>query len=185
MTRAPSNTTWSEAEDAALRELVEVKRMSAGVAAMNLNNLFPMREHSRNDFTRNSVIGRCHRLQLNGRVHPDHMPSGSKGQGKRKPYKRDNRTAQSFSGRDPTGTRPRHVLEHPSRRSYQTATPAPREIVDKTCQFIFGDVREDFKKCGHPVSSGTNWCEHHRQLCYQPIVHKSNPAPMPGNMRRW
>lgn len=178
--RAPSNATWSAAEDAALRELVEVKRMSAGVAALNLNDMFPTREHSRNAFTRNSVIGRCHRLQLNGRVHPDHMPSGSKGQGPRKPYKRDNKTVQSFSGRDPTGTRPRHVIAHPGRPSYQTATPAPREIVDKTCQYIETDT-----KCGEPISGSTNWCEHHRRLCYQPVAHKANPAPMPGNMKRW
>lgn len=180
---------WSKAEDDALREMILVKRFSCGVAANALNVMFRTREDSVKPFTRNSVIGRVHRLKLDGRRGQASMPH-NRPPTERLPRKKQNKPAVQTS--KPRVVMPKTEAQLKWRTPYQGEsknkiridTPAPFQLVDKTCQWITGDDPRTWTKCGAACHEGRNYCAEHVKRAYQPYVYAGSPAPMPG-MRRW
>lgn len=174
--------TWSKEEDEALTRLMIEERCSCGVAASRLARLFPTRKSSDQPFTRNSVIGRVHRLGLSGRIPTKQKPSSIGGGHKgASPRAKPSVPQVKLERKRPDPAAPK------AKSTHQPVSNRTVERVDGTCQWINGDVRAEHHRCGKPATATSNWCEHHLKLAYQPYVgRKDNPAPMPGsNMRRW
>ena len=146
-------TRWLPEEDEMLRQLIAVEKRSFSQAAMALASKF---RNSKVLFTRNSCISRSYRLGLEGRT----------------PFP-DKRNSPHVAR--PKPSKPKFVPksdDNPSPRR-RPSTPRSFELVDGTCQFI-ADPADG--KCGKPHDGRTNWCEYHRQLCYEPDVSKpKNP----------
>lgn len=156
--------TWSPQEDEMLAELLVKQRYSAGLTANHLNKAFPKRERSTKLFTRNSVIGRAHRLGLGGRKPPD--PRHEKGQ--RLPQTKPSTPSV------PAITKNQESLYMPKEQKIL--------VVDNTCQFIAGT---DLKKCGAPCRNNSNWCEeHHRRMYVSPPARTKDVKPY-VNVRKW
>ena len=160
-----SKSRWPQEWNDELRRLILEERVSFGAAAYLMTQKF------KRQFTRNMTIARAHRMGLGGRT-----PQAQKNVARRK----------SVWDKPRRMSLPAKITREPRPQQYPRMAERPPETVaervDGTCQFIDGD---DHKKCGAPVSGQTNWCEHHRRLCYQPHIGRpSNPAPMP-HIRRW
>jgi len=106
------------------------------------------------EFTRNSVIGKAHRMQLESRkiehahVEPDQ------------------------SAPVPAPVRPRPVHLRPLLR-FERSPGGPLgvlDLTDKTCRWPIGDVGvEGFHFCGELSADESPYCPHHRHVAYQPL----------------
>jgi len=114
-------------------------------------------------FTRNSVIGKVHRLNLPGRAKPP--PSRS-----RKRRRAPASIARRSHGPDLPPTPVRKLVARPSRVSM----PASKnltilELTNKTCKWAEGHPRDaDFGFCGHKTWNKSPYCEHHSSRAYTP-----------------
>lgn len=142
-----SGLKWTPAHDAALRRLREDGYSSSQIANY-LREQFPV------SYTRNAVIGRCHRLGLTDpvarffpRVVKQRVDSPSR----------------------------KLRLVHPPREEVllRCVEIEPRhiELTDlkhKECRFPYGDG--PFTFCGHPKNPGSSYCRHHLFLSIKPIA---------------
>jgi GcrA cell cycle regulator len=134
--------------------------------------------------TRNAVIGKVHRLNLQGRATPQRNPS--------------ERTATRRATREPGTASPRSHTSpsmptagatalksyiQPQARVQPLPEPKPLRLVDlpkdgritilhlsdKTCKWPIGDpTHDDFCFCGHGPRDGSPYCEYHARIAYQP-----------------
>jgi GcrA cell cycle regulator len=116
--------------------------------------------------TRNAVIGKAHRLCLNGQ-----QPRTSRGARirKRKPKEQrpvihgaQRKSAKLFLTAEPFVAGPELVIPEAERKTMATLEPFD-------CKWGIGDPREkDFHFCGRPQSPGLPYCEHHARRAYTP-----------------
>lgn len=147
---------WT-AEDDALLTKMHAKNMSFGEMAEQLGR------------TKNSCVGRAHRLRLPMREHA--IKGRIKIETKAKPIAAEHcmvsrkkpKVEQSFQQQD------MGFAEKPK------PDPGSRHL----CQWIFGDPRENpDDRCGKPVRPGTPWCEYHFIRVYrQTGVVEPEPEP--------
>jgi GcrA cell cycle regulator len=165
-------STWSEERIAELRKLWEAG-LSCSMIAKEMNC----------GFTRNAIIGKCHRLGLKQKDSPK----------ARVPYRRD---ARVFGPKPPRPARPRRETvdhrpdceqrsKHPTpQRIYRKAEPKPWkdamhpigemkllsivELTNTTCRFPIGDpLDERFAFCGNDCRIEDPYCFGHMRIAYQ------------------
>lgn len=126
--------------------------------------------------TRNSVIGKMHRLGLPGR------PQSSRPAARRQaPRSRKPNTASRASAPRSHGATALKTQLAP--RPEPEPAPAPIHLVDlsrggkvtilmlsnKTCRWPIGEPNEgDFCFCGHEPKEGSPYCDYHTKVAYQP-----------------
>ncbi len=113
--------------------------------------------------TRNAVIGKVHRLGLNGRAIPS------------RPVRTRTTVARTRVVTPSKPRLPRLVASGPVREPPPPIEPARIDgkmftvatIKDGQCRYTYGDPNDaDFGFCGHAAKG--SWCEAHRQIVYQP-----------------
>jgi len=135
-------TYWTEERQEKLRYAWNVERLQT---LDIIERYFP-------DKTRNSILGKVHRMNLDSRG----SPIGQGKAGRLRPRKRYAKTKPIL--------RKRQQIKGSvaSQRIYMT-TPSPF----LTCQFITGDVREgNYSFCGKPNLPRQSWCEDHSQVVH-------------------
>ena len=140
---------------------------------------------STKQFTRNAVIGRVHRLGLDGRIPQRLKPSSTGGVKKHTiparppsvPLVRLPRTVEQDRFNGAHKLRKERFTQPPT-----TSTHAVQQV-DGKCQWITGDVRATWTKCNHPARENSNWCDMHHRLAYKP--HDPAARGTPDNIRRW
>jgi GcrA cell cycle regulator len=114
--------------------------------------------------TRNAVIGKVHRLGLQGRATPS-RPA-------RRPVRIARPRPASNSAAAPHIARPRpapRIVDVEPLRFEDGATANVLTIRDQMCKWPVGDPGDkDFGFCGHPVQDGCPYCTEHAQAAYQP-----------------
>jgi len=95
------------------------------------------------DFTRNSVIGRVHRMGLKA------------------PEKKARK--QTYNPKPPRP--PKMTVEIPP--DCPVPTVPPETFVVNGCKFISGDPQmPNWQMCGNQVVWNKSWCEHHNRICF-------------------
>lgn len=160
---------WNETSEARLSELVGQKLSSRQIATILSNEFFPA--------TRNTVIGKCHRMKLvlhHGQAGPKQgTPSPLRGR------KVESRKAPS----KPMGwvkiARPKYV-EPGDTGERQPPTPDAfaipvsnrvklMDLRETHCRFPSGDPsEEDFGFCGEFADYGVPYCRAHLSIAYRP-----------------
>jgi GcrA cell cycle regulator len=130
---------WTPESIAKLKELwMSEGKFSAGAIARQLNT------------SKNSVVGKAHRLGLAARPSPI-KPAGPNG------TQTKIRREQSLAVREVVKAAP--VVEQ-----------AVKYSPFRTCQFIHGKERTEYRFCGEVVASGTAWCPEHYRRVYLSAV---------------
>lgn len=131
-------------------------------------------------FTRNSVVGKLHRLGLTSKDKTQHHPSYRHRPGIRKP-KPENKPVFRFIRANGNSTALRihqsiqtepfklHCVELRSRDLTTSEIDLAAE-----CQWIAGS---DHLHCGHPIVAGTPYCHAHAAIAYR--------APEPRRPKAW
>lgn len=138
---------WNDETDAVLRKLWGLGQTASKIGA-------------RLGVSRNSVIGRAHRLNLSKRGNPvanqrvRSLDAARAAKPKRIPK--------------PKPTKPAAVVRLPQPRAIASVNrPSPYS----TCQYIAGTGRP-WTKCGEPTVQGHSWCQAHCAVVYQPREQK-------------
>ena len=168
-------TPWNTDTDAYLIELYASKECpSFSIISAKINEKFGT------TVTRNSVIGRTHRLKLVAR----HTRSGVTVPKERSPYTPRTRSGEHHSvirivRANGNSDRMRVIETRESREQIKLrcVEVIPRNISllessDNDCRFIAGD---DLLYCGHPRREGSSYCGPHDALIYIPAT-PSKPA---------
>ena len=111
---------------------------------------------------KNQVLGKVHRLGLP----PRPQPVKGRWDGVTSARSRKAAGVAEHRTRHPEAyPRPETASASPAALPGTTpAAPAP----PRTCQFIFGDVRQPgWRFCDAPATHGS-WCAHHRAVCFEP-----------------
>lgn len=150
-------TPWSEAATAELKRLYALG-YSAGRTSQELTKLgFP--------YSRNAVIGKWHRLNLNGRA-PDYK------------LKRPKHVNDGVKHRGTNGghaSKVLHRIKHPP-KILQIAFEPPTnaaisfmELNGHTCRYPVGEATGASQLfCG--AATDETWCPYHRSICWQPVT---------------
>lgn len=157
-------TPWTEQRIADLKKLY-VDGFSASKIAAELGN----------GLTRNAVIGKIHRLGLDGRPRPPRKPRIVR---PRTRHVATSLLAAAALGRSPGYVEPviDIVIPVEQRRSLV-------ELTDKTCRWPIGDPgKEDFYFCGGHPHSDKPYCAYHCRIAYQPK--QLRPLPQRGAQNR-
>jgi GcrA cell cycle regulator len=160
-----NNNGWTQDREELLRKLY-LEGLSASVIAARISCTgFPV--------TRNAIIGKAHRLGLNG-----HQPRTSRGTRirKRKPtaqkpprYSEQRKSAKLFLEAEPFTPGPELVIPLHERKTIAT-------LAENDCRWPIGDPQHaDFHFCNGTKVPGLAYCEHHCRRAYQP----------PQNKRGW
>lgn len=126
--------------------------------------------------TRNAVIGKVHRLGLQGRATPS-RPA-------RRPV-RIARPRQAASGATPVAAGSMALRQRPAPRIVDVEplrledglTANVLTIRDRMCKWPVGDPGDAaFGFCGHPVQDGCPYCAEHAAAAYQPTTRRKPRA---------
>jgi GcrA cell cycle regulator len=129
---------WTPESIAKLKELwMSEGKFSAGAIARQLNT------------SKNSVLGKAHRLGLAARPSPI-KPAGPNG------TQTKIRREQSLAVREVVKAAP--VVEQ-----------AVKYSPFRTCQFLHGDTRAEYRFCGDAVAQGSAYCGAHHRVCFIPL----------------
>ncbi len=116
------------------------------------------------DVTRNAVIGKVHRLGLSGRPSPI----------KRKTKKAEPRKATARKAQAKKVAPKQTAVIRPIRPVItQDIEPlnggsSMMELKERMCKWPIGDPKsQEFRFCGHKVTEGLPYCEHHAMIAYQ------------------
>jgi len=156
-----NNSPWSEDVIATLNDLW--KTLSATQIAERLNAQYDL------SLTRNSIIGKLHRLGLTIQQKSEHHP---KTRGLIKP-KRERKARRSILKVIDGGAAGLRLVK----RTASTVEPlrcveveplnlSIDEIGRGQCRYPYGDG--PFLFCGHPVHEGSSYCMAHHDLCWVP-----------------
>ena len=145
--------------------------------------------------TKNSVIGRAHRLKLPKRATPIRKPDSPRvppcarvkaGRGVPSRHTRPATTSRPSAGEPGAAVDSAHCPSSLSNSPEADAeTPPPRVFSGRGCVFpLWGDERpEEYRYCGDPVRESaagcaSPYCATHYALCYAaPAKNPSNPPP--------
>lgn len=148
---------WTEAEDEMLRDLWS-KDLSGGQIATLMHK------------TRNSIIGRAHRMKLARRRNPGNRTTRKPRSPKLLRVKRPvgkRRISCVKLGNAGQVPRPKPVAIAPCQPPLMLGL---MDISDATCRFPIGDPKDtNFGFCGHNPKDGSSYCEGHHALCYVPM----------------
>lgn len=148
--------------------------LSAGQIATELGNI-----------TRNSVIGKVHRLGLSGRARsPSATPRKRKVRPQRtNPFVKPH-TATACG--NPALVHAFDVEMEPDPIAYDTVVPMGQrlsllDLNEATCHWPVGDPEaEDFFFCGGKSLKGLPYCAHHSRIAYQPASDRRRLPPKPS-----
>ena len=149
---------WNEKNVETLRTLVEKGLSSSVIAA-----------HMGRGFTRNSIIGKCHRLGIiRGK------PRVSMEYGKSPPLiKRDRNRFVATRVYSKAPVRVIEPLPEPASPGSQPVTLM--DIRSGLCRWPLGDPRKDsFRYCGSECEATRSYCDFHHGLAYQPANDRRN-----------
>lgn len=130
--------------------------------------------------TRNSVIGKVHRLGLEK---PDNI---KRKVGARAPREAKPRTQASRQRYIPGTTRFYEAVSNPAEIKLRCVEIEPRGLTllglePGDCRYPYGDETVTF--CGHPKQAGSQYCTPHHHLCWvKPIVQIKAPTFRPYAM---
>jgi GcrA cell cycle regulator len=113
--------------------------------------------------SKNSIIGRAHRLHLEGRASPiirDGRPPRI--EGKRAAQRERLAAAMAQEGETLNQAPDLHALNELK----QTTPPEPVATDNRPCQYILGDPRVDKSMCGQPTKVHSAYCPRHHALCW-------------------
>ena len=153
---------WGAAQIARLSELWDTGMPASQIAA-------------RMGISKNSVIGKCHRLKLLPRPSPIHWGAGGVPVRKRpRPLPAPRVTLPSLAalGTLHVPTRSLALRGAPSKRPPTAHKPKQKLVpaTTRTCQYIFGtDDKRTWRKCGEPVDAtwpGCPYCRPHKLRCW-------------------
>lgn len=139
---------WNEDRVIALTHMWANPKMSASMIAGELGT------------SRNSVIGKIHRLGLSGRPK---NPFGSVTMPRRPKTDRITRRIRARQERKQAGLDQGLKFE-PEPEAEEPIGPrvSITQLTEATCRWPYGDPRsEDFCYCGHPTKPESVYCEHH------------------------
>ena len=138
--------------------------------------------------TRNAVVGKVHRLGLEGRGH-NYGTRAAKLEDAKTPIERQRilRKPKAVPSMLPIDTKPTEAYQ-PTLVALPAPEPVPVPIPlqmgqrvtvlnlsDKTCKWPIGEPgSEDFCFCGHGPRDGSPYCEYHVRLAYQPLHDRRN-----------
>lgn len=152
---------WAEEHNDKLRELHSTG-MSCSQIAVALNRLFGLNK------TRNSIIGRLHRMGLTGHknyVNPNRV----------RPRSAAPRPRPAPKPAKPKGEPPRPLPAELARIAALEPTGPTIEHTDaKHCRYIKGEPSSPV--CGRPIHADSLCAEHHR-LCWLPNKKRASPPP--------
>ncbi|MBR5154136.1 MAG: global cell cycle regulator GcrA-like protein [Alphaproteobacteria bacterium] len=146
--------------DEAVEELKKMwdKGMTTGQIAKVLN------------VTKNSIIGKVHRLCLTARPSPIKKSNKTTEEKKATPAKKAEKTTKAKS----CTPAPKKLEQAPIKEEVKPVVPVPEEINiplvkldNHTCRWPMGDPRdEDFCFCGKRIKTGQTYCEEHAAIAY-------------------
>lgn len=140
---------WAPAMDAKLRAL-----WATGIPASQIAT----KMHK----TRNSVIGRAHRLKLARRRNPgNRAPRPVREPRVKRVVVMKPRPVKNVESANIKGNSPHPLPSIPTARNLGLM-----DLTDAACRFPIGDGPYTF--CGHETKPGSPYCEGHHTLCYQP-----------------
>jgi GcrA cell cycle regulator len=113
--------------------------------------------------SKNSIIGRAHRLQLLGRASPIVPADPSKPPRRKRAANRERLAAAMAQEGETLNQAPDlHALDE-----LKQATPAEAvETDNRPCQYILGDPGVDKSMCGQPTKVLSAYCPRHHALCW-------------------
>lgn len=159
---------WTDKEDTALKSLWHRDVVLSHIAGI-LNKQFPDKVR-----TRNSVIGRAHRLGLGPRTTA--QQNGKKGN---KVKKMNQLAAQAVPEQAPAQPKSlKQVVKYvPKQYPRSAKAVSMMELTEKTCRWPIGEVEDkaNFHFCGCEPKRGSVYCAEHYKLAYNTT---STPAPV-------
>ncbi len=154
---------WLDEHNAALKEYTELKTMSYTEIAEALNARFGI------SLTRNSCIGRAHRMGLSNPPKTRPKKIKREGGGERAMMNR-------ISGKRTAPVKPRlYCLEIIPRH----LSLLDDEFNDNVCKYPYGGFDKPITFCGHPRMQGSKYfyCVPHDDICRQPIQPSKDNRP--------
>jgi GcrA cell cycle regulator len=117
-----------------------------------------------NGITRNAVIGKVHRLNLNGVVRAPVV---------KKPHERKPKDKPSLASAAANSPKARRALLAPVPITIPDLPENGRltllQLSERTCKWPIGDPQDkDFCFCGHTPRDQSPYCDYHARLSYQP-----------------
>jgi hypothetical protein len=171
-TYVSKTSPWTEPADAELRRLCG-KKLSTRLISEGLYLKFS------HDFSRNSIIGRMHRLKISNGIRPKGQDSRANGTGKPAPKPRGQSSQHQWASSPHFGKRPSIPLPRAAKAS-AVIDPATQvsifDHVEGQCRWPVTEVQpiSAFRYCGGPVmDDACPYCEPHRRMSsskYQPAV---------------
>lgn len=156
---------WTEEAVGILRLMFDDGK-SSGQIAYALSDKFGR------TYTRNSVIGRLHRMGLWPADRKSFVPKLSSTERNKK--RREKRAAkhQVAFQRPPVipfaVVAPQPIAKEPRPKRPITLV----DLTDDTCRFPYGDGRDEpYVFCGKNPVGGSPYCQHHSVLCFQPSAY--------------
>ena len=121
-----------------------------------------------NGISRNAVIGKSHRLNLQGRTQSRMISSP----------KVNNRTFNDGQGNEKKTRKPRGLRAIVIEKDFEPENPIPLEkLTDKVCRWPIGHPDEkDFYFCGRSSLKDFSYCKLHLLYAYQPKGKKEDSA---------
>jgi GcrA cell cycle regulator len=146
-----SSYSWQAADEALLRDLHK-QGLSASQIAKRISGSIGI------TISRNSVIGKIHRLGLQG-----HKPI-KRTQPRRPAPKRVRKDLEAAPSTVYTPPPMLETLKLPPAQA-RGAAAAIDALVPGTCRWPVGDPQDlEFRFCGHEAPVGASYCKHHGQL---------------------
>ena len=143
------STWWTEDRTEMLRKLWAVGQLSCSGIAAEMGD----------GVTRNAIIGKVHRLQLNGRVYgskrtPEQIEAAKRRKADRLNERRRTERAKTFT--------PRITVTNLEALRCVEVEPLGKTLLElgpNDCRYPFGDGPYTF--CGHPQFDGSSYCGGH------------------------
>ena len=123
--------------------------------------------------TKNSIIGKVHRLCLTARPSPIKKSTNSEKEDT-KPAKTEKNTTKKAKTTAPKAEKVKEVVIEKKEEVTKVETPTIEELNiplvkldNHTCRWPLGDPRdEDFCFCGKKIKTGQTYCEEHSAVAY-------------------
>ena len=123
--------------------------------------------------TKNSIIGKVHRLCLTARPSPIKKSTNSEKKDT-KPAKTEKNTTKKAKTTAPKAEKVKEVVIEKKEEVTKVETPTIEELNiplvkldNHTCRWPLGDPRdEDFCFCGKKIKTGQTYCEEHSAVAY-------------------
>lgn len=153
---------WNEEAVEELKRMWE-RGMTTGQIAKALN------------VTKNSIIGKVHRLCLTARPSPIKKSSSTDKKDSKEKATPAKQTKKATKETTTTVRKAKETVKQAPKNTKEVPTPAVQEVTriplvkldNHTCRWPLGDPRdEDFCFCGKKIKTGQTYCEEHSAVAY-------------------